>query len=405
MKFELMKKRRIIPYIFIYLILSILFSSCKTIKDIDEEENISSDCPYNAKYKYANFHSMFDSCFYDLREYYGYGLLEPGKYGYDVKEELDFARYLRHSPEKAYQLKAIELSPLTIDLIDFEKFENLEFIRLDGFDEFPVKVYEMSELKVLSILSRGLKTIPDGINSLDSLRILEIFLADNLTYISNELKELTTLEVLELNRSYKIDSFDLDFSKFINLERLIMTECKFINSTIASCPSLNYLRVDMLQDYYADIVNLQTLAIDNRSAETEFTNLTKAKKLKELYLHGKISPKIVKSISRIPNLEYLGIAITSNSIDWNLEKFQFEKLKYLHVNSEYLTEFPKFRSPKLSYLSIVSPYNEKGLNNINDLYKYKNLKFVNFLIKDKETTKSYYDKLKTSKLKLLNYGD
>ena len=263
------------------------------------------------------------------------GLISPEFFVFNKK-------YYQFCLEKYFH-EILPRDPLLYHLIA-KQFDNLNLIPYVYtsskvcFSRSPLTFHaNFQNLSCLHLNRAGLKEIPEFINNLSSLRILD--LSSNQLEDINSLDSLSKLEILVLNYN-KI--------QFLSLGNL----------RVLQYLSLHHNSLTSIPDNLCQLTNLQTLILDHNYISIIPANIGFLKKLKYLYLYHNQIQNIPIYIGELAQLEqvyfdYNQISVLPNSL------VQLTQLRVLHLKYNYLTELPVTLGylPNLQYLNV-------GFNNL-----------------------------------------
>jgi len=372
------------------------------------KSNHFSDCPIESEYSFIDIHEELNFCNEKYLKIYRRSLeVDSQKYGYDTVRQFKFSPHRKpFISEEAYSFNALDINFGGIrSPINFERFENIEYLRIREFDEIPQQIFNLKNLKVLVLDSKKMKYIPDQLTKLKNLSVLIVYPGSGILQVTNKLGELRNLEVLSLSNFESADSFYIDFTNLKKLKRLDLwrNTALVINKSIANCKELYYLETHKFNPIFKMLPNLKILGLRVIESEDSISKLAELSNLEELYVHNYKLNTISKFIQKLPKLKNLGIATRVTALNVNENITELDNLRYLSIFCDDLLELPKFSMSRLIYLNIVDSDNRNGITSLRNLKNYPNLKYLRLVIGENRSGLDYAELELQKQFKLMVY--
>lgn len=230
----------------------------------------------------------------------------------------------------------------------FTKFPNLLSLvitRAPDLTKIPLSIYELKELKQLSITSSGLVSVPQGISSLTNLKKLDLTF-NKIVFLAPDIVDLTQMETLSLVRNFNLLALPEAIGKLSSLKRLSVESCQLTS----------------LPESIVNLSNLKVLSFKANNIKELPEDWSKLNQLKRLNAERNRIEIIPSSLLKIGSLEYLHFGHNNLSgYNFKSKKQQvigLQKLKQLDLQHNDLEELP-FDLGTLKNLEDLSIYNNK----------------------------------------------
>jgi len=253
------------------------------------------------------------------------------------------------------------------------KLDNLIDLTISGISEqeFLGKIYELIQLRKLTLAGNKFNTIPAGLDKLENLEIL--YLGDHLSGgnqimdFPEDIVKLKNLRVLSLEGNMDI-VLDDNFYKLHNIEELNISFVKNIdfNRACKSFPNLKKLELTGIEKTswtgISSLYSLEELSMDYDakllSLGNDFSKLKNLKSLK-IQLKGDLYSKPeLNKLASLPSLEFLSIQIIGDQDEFHFSGEGFNSLKKLVIDNrtkisisqiiEIVSNYPKLESLDLA---------------------------------------------------------
>lgn len=227
-----------------------------------------------------------------------------------------------YKPEELRQLNNISLRNITKDcyqdLIRVIKIlESVETLRqivfMDIEIDLPIEVWNLIQVKKLTIFSSNIESIPTEIGQLSNLEFLYISYS-NITDLPNELVRLDSLREVRLS-SNKLTRIPAALFNMGSLERLQLdyNEINYIPREITNLKSLQKLdlrqnQLTSVPTYISELPNLATLDLGSNQIHSLPHEITKLSNLIELDLSANQIETLPDSIFSYPSLRQLNLS-------------------------------------------------------------------------------------------------
>lgn len=281
-----------------------------------------------------------------------------------------------YDPEELNQLKNITLRNITEncyqDLIRVIKvLESVETLReitlMDIETDVPFEIWELIQIKKLTIFKSNIESIPSEIGLLSNLEILRISYT-NITDLPNELVRVESLREVRLS-SNKLTRIPDVLTKMEGLKRLILyyNEIDYIPREITNLKSLQELdlwqnQLTSVPTYISELPNLAILNLGHNQIRNLPSEITKLSRLIELDLSVNQIETLPDSIFTYPRLRQLNLSDNKiNEIPTIVPRNY--RLQYLNLSFNRIDKVPE----ELFNLKGLRYYLGLGGNNISEL--------------------------------------
>lgn len=285
------------------------------------------------------------------------------------------------------ELQLLDCNLLGCDLNEIDNLQKLERLNLDRskLQEFPIKIYNLKQLNVLSAMNTEAEIITEGIGN------------------------LTNLIYLGLNQT-KIKEIPEEIGKLENLTSLYLgiTEISEIPDALRNLKKLEHLALwetplKELPDWVCEFSELRGLYLGRARNVSYLPNtIGRLKKLQRLYIDGTAIKELPDSFGELTELEELQVENTPIRRFPNIEKLK--KLKRCNLRNMTLERIPvEFVNSDME-IKVEDGYWNDGLN----LYNTKLLcQPISLFTHEKEFIKSYYaeEKIHLNETKVVFLGD
>lgn len=227
-----------------------------------------------------------------------------------------------YEPEELSQLKKITLRNITEscyqDLVRVIKvMESVETLReitlMDIETDVPFEIWELIQIKKLTIFKSNIESIPAEIGQLSNLEILRINYS-NITDLPSELVRVDSLREVWLE-SNKLTRIPNVLTKMEGLKRLILyyNEIEYIPREITNLKSLQELdlwqnQLTSVPTYISELPNLAILNLGHNQIRNLPSEITKLSRLIELNLSANQIEILPDSIFTYPRLRQLNLS-------------------------------------------------------------------------------------------------
>ena len=245
-------------------------------------------------------------------------------------------------PDEIFELEGVEelsfkFSRLRSIPEGIEKLQSLKVLNLSfcTFSSFPVEILDLTNLQELYIRQSHLKEIPSGIKKLKNLKILDLRY-NELKSLPNEFFSLPNLEELYLNNNQLAElPSGIDGLKQLQILHLH-------NNAISSLPNNLF-----------DLSNLKTLNLSNNLLNSVPITTAKISNLKTLNLDNNQLLGIPVGIGALNKLSVLSIK-NNRLVSLPKEIFSSDSLRKLSLDNNMLKRIPASikNVPALEYLSL-----------------------------------------------------
>lgn len=259
-----------------------------------------------------------------------------------------------YEPEELSQLKNITLRNITEncyqDLIRVIKvLESVETLReitlMDIETDLPFEVWDLIQIKKLTIFKSNIESIPSEIGQLSNLEILRISYT-NIIDLPNELVRVDSLSEVWLD-SNKLTRIPDVLIKMEGLKRLILyyNEIDYIPREITNLKSLQELDLSQNQlidipSYISELSNLAILNLGHNQIHNLPSEITKLSNLIELDLTANQIEILPDSIFTYPRLRQLNLSDNKIIVIPNEVPLNYS-LQFLNLSFNKIDDVPE----------------------------------------------------------------
>ena len=271
--------------------------------------------------------------------------------------------------EQVYKLRLRNIDKLPEEIL---QFKNLKELSINGLAYFPEQLLQLTNLEVLNLMFHQLDAIPEGIDQLQSLRVLKVLGTSKPVLLPSSLDNLANLEELSLSQNGLVNLPDL--SGLIKLKKL----------------NLGYNNIIQLPDFFANLISLEELSLARNKLSTLPPSFGKLKALKSLDIKNNQLVNLPSVLFECEGMQELDLY--KNGIKQIPGEFnKLIELKKLDLSHNQLTELPASfsRLEQLEELDIKeNPFNQILPQAVYDLTTLKKLSYSIFKLKYEDSFKS-----------------
>ena len=289
----------------------------KLYKKLRMKKRISKDLG-----KFVNAYSIFDYSIYDKYS------INPEK----IKNEHDFKIISSLKNEMHFDFGV-------------DKHEKIVYLKVKQFSNFPISIFNLSDLKYLRLDRIHLDSLPESIGNLKNLQYLGLR-GNKLISLPESIGDLSSLKELDLSFNYII-MLPKSIGNLTNIKKINLYANKLekIPESIGDLSSLKEISLEMnyikqLPDSFCNLKSLEYLNLDEnllKSLPESFGNL---RNLLELHLWANKLHEIPESFENLKNLRFV-------NFNFNIIKdfpdllVKLRKLDVLNMRGNRITQVPR----------------------------------------------------------------